>query len=221
VPIVLDYSAATMTAKLKFSIVGQESESIMDMNQPDHLEPLLEPLESLQRLLSRFDNRGVIIGGTAVSMLGRARFTDDVDAMFLLSIQDIPRLLEAAKEEGIEPRIGNAAEFAKKSRVMLMKHVLSDTNIDISLGVMPFEQEMVERSVVHQIDEALQIRLPTPEDLIIMKAIAHRSKDLEDIRTIAEKYPDLDVGRIEEWVKAFGEVLETPDLWDVVKPLLK
>jgi len=191
------------------------------MNQPDHLEPLLEPLESLQRLLSRFDNRGVIIGGTAVSMLGRARFTDDVDAMFLLSIQDIPRLLEAAKEEGIEPRIGNAAEFAKKSRVMLMKHVLSDTNIDISLGVMPFEQEMVERSVVHQIDEALQIRLPTPEDLIIMKAIAHRSKDLEDIRTIAEKYPDLDVGRIEEWVKAFGEVLETPDLWDVVKPLLK
>ena len=193
----------------------------MDMNQPDHLEPLLEPLESLQRLLSRFDNRGVIIGGTAVSMLGRARFTDDVDAMFLLSIQDIPRLLEAAKEEGIEPRIGNAAEFAKKSRVMLMKHVLSDTNIDISLGVMPFEQEMVERSVVHQIDEALQIRLPTPEDLIIMKAIAHRPKDLEDIRTIAEKYPDLDVGRIEEWVKAFGEVLETPDLWDVVKPLLK
>lgn len=193
----------------------------MDMNQPDHLEPLLEPLESLQRLLSRFDNRGVIIGGTAVSMLGRARFTDDVDAMFLLSIQDIPRLLEAAKEEGIEPRIGNAAEFAKKSRVMLMKHVLSDTNIDISLGVMPFEQEMVERSVVHQIDEALQIRLPTPEDLIIMKAIAHRPKDLEDIRTIAEKYPDLDVGRIEEWVNAFGEVLETPELWDFVEPLLK
>ena len=193
----------------------------MDMNQPDHLEPLLEPLEALQRLLSRFDNRGVIIGGTAVSMLGRARFTEDVDAMFLLSIQDIPRLLEAAKEEGIEPRIENAVEFAKKSRVMLMKHVLSDTNIDISLGVMPFEQEMVERSVVHQIDEALQIRLPSPEDLIIMKAIAHRPKDLEDIRTIAEKYPDLDVGRIEEWVKAFGEVLETPDLWDVVKPLLK
>jgi predicted nucleotidyltransferase len=191
------------------------------MNQPNHLEPLMEPLEALQRLLSRFDDRGVIIGGTAVSMLGRARFTEDVDAMFLLSIQDIPRLLVAAKEEGIEPRIENAAEFAKKSRVLLMRHVKSGTNIDISLGIMPFEQEMVERSVVHQIDEALQIRLPTPEDLVIMKAIAHRPKDLEDIRTIAEKYPNLDVGRIEEWVKAFGEVLETPELWDLVRPLLK
>lgn len=54
-----------------------------------------------------------------------------------------------------------------------------------------------------------------------MKAIAHRPKDLEDIRTIANKYPNLDVGRIEEWIKAFGDVLESPDLWDVIKPLLK
>lgn len=191
------------------------------MNQPDHLEPLLEPLEALQRLLSRFGDRGVIIGGTAVSMLGRARFTEDVDAMFLLSIQDIPRLLETAKEEGIEPRVENAAEFARKSRVMLMKHVPSETNIDISLGIMPFEQEMVERSVVHYIDKALQIRLPTPEDLIIMKAIAHRPKDLEDIRTIADKYPNMDVGRIEEWVRAFGDILETPDLWGTIESMLK
>ena len=41
-----------------------------------------------------------------------------------------------------------------------------------------------------------------------MKAIAHRPKDLEDIRTIADKYPNLDRKRIEEWRKTFGEVLE-------------
>jgi hypothetical protein len=44
---------------------------------------------------------------------------------------------------------------------------------------------------------------------------------LEDIRTIVENSPNLDVKRVEEWVKAFGEVLETPDLWDLVKPLLR
>jgi len=191
------------------------------MNQPDHLEPLHEPLEALQRLLSRFNDRGVIIGGTAVSILGRARYTEDVDAMFLLSSEDLPRLLEMAKEEGIEPRIENAIQFARKNRVLLLRHTLTDTGIDISLGALPFEEEMVERSILHEVDDALQLRLPTPEDLIIMKAVANRPKDLEDIRTIAEKYPNLDVRRIEEWVKAFGEVLETPDLWNVVKPLLK
>jgi predicted nucleotidyltransferase len=191
------------------------------MKQPDHLDPLLEPLEALQRLLTRFGERGVIIGGTAVSLLGRARFTEDVDAMFLLSIQDVPRLMQAAKEEGFESRRIDAIDFAKRSRMILLRHIPSDTPVDISLGIMPFEQEMVERSVLHQIDQNLQIRLPTPEDLIIMKAIAHRPKDLEDIRTIAEKYPNMDVRRIEEWVKAFGDVLELPDLWEMIKSLLK
>ena len=47
-----------------------------------------DPLESLERLLSQFDNQGVIIGGIAVSLLGQARFTEDLDAMVLLSITD-------------------------------------------------------------------------------------------------------------------------------------
>ena len=193
----------------------------MDMNQPDHLEPLYEPLEALQRLLSRFNDRGVIIGGTAVSILGRARFTEDVDAMFLLSSEDLPRLLKMAKEEGIEPRIENAIQFARKNRVLLLTHTLTDTGIDISLGALPFEEEMVERSILHEVDEALRLRLPTPEDLIIMKAVAHRPKDLEDIRTIAEKYPNLDGKRIKQWIDAFAEALEQPDLWNQIEPLLK
>ncbi len=66
----------------------------------------------------------------------------------------------------------------------------------------------------------LTIRFPAPEDLIIMKAIAHRPKDLEDIRSIADKYPDVDRQRIEEWVKGFGEALDMPELWDQIKPLI-
>jgi hypothetical protein len=65
----------------------------------------------------------------------------------------------------------------------------------------------------------LSVRLPTPEDLIIMKAIAHRPKDLEDIRTIADNFPNLDKKRIEQWVKAFGDALETP-LWDTIKSMI-
>jgi predicted nucleotidyltransferase len=192
----------------------------MDMNQPDHLEPLLDALDALQHLLSRYDNRGVIIGGAAVSILGKARFTEDIDAIFLLSNKDLHHLLELAKEEGIEPRIDNAVDFARKNRVLLLKHAPTDTSIDISLGTLPFEEEMVERGVLHEVDETLQLHLPTPEDLIIMKAVANRPKDLEDIRTVADKYPDIDIDRIKQWVTAFAEVLEKPDLWEQIKLLL-
>ncbi len=190
------------------------------MNKRKELDPYLEPLESLQRLLDQFDGQGAIIGGIAVSILGKARHTEDLDAMFLLSTQDIDRLLESAQQEGLEPRIDNVADFARRSRVLLLRHALTGTNIDISLGILPFEQELVERSTLYQVDEGLQLRLPTPEDLVIMKAVAHRPRDLEDIRAVGEKYPNLDKTRIEQWVKAFGEALEMPELWPKIKSIL-
>jgi hypothetical protein len=191
------------------------------MSLPEELQPYHDPLESLQNLISRFDQRGVVIGGIAASVLGRARFTEDLDAMFLLSIQDVSRLLEEAKKEGMETRRQNPVEFAKKNRMLLLRHTATNTNIDISLGIMPFEEEVVQRSSLHDFDDTLQVRLPTPEDLIIMKAIPHRPVDLEDIRILVEKYPALDLARIEYWVKEFAKVLEIPELWGQIEAILK
>jgi hypothetical protein len=191
------------------------------MKLPKELQGYHEPLESLQKLISRFNDRGVVIGGIAASVLGEARYTEDLDAMFLLSIQDIPQFLRYAKQEGIVPRIENAEDFARKNRVFLLRHAITATNIDISLGIMPFEQEIIQRSSIQEFDDSLQVRLPTPEDLIIMKAIAHRPKDLEDIRTLAVKYTHLDFARIERWIKEFAELLEMPELWGQIEKILK
>ncbi len=184
------------------------------------LEPFRAAIEALHRLLEKYNDRGVIIGGIAVGLLGKPRYTADVDAMFLLSTQDIPQFLELARAENIIPRIQNVEEFARKSRVLLLKYIPTKTEIDISLGVLLFEEEMVERSSVKSFAK-LSARLPTPEDLIIMKAIAHRPKDLEDIRTVVDNNPNLDNARIEHWVKSFAEVLETPDLWKQIEEILK
>ncbi|MGB8983188.1 MAG: hypothetical protein WCC12_15035 [Anaerolineales bacterium] len=65
------------------------------------------------------------------------------------------------------------------------------------------------------------MRLPTPEDLVILKAIAHRPKDLLDIREIVLNNPNLDLARIERWVKDFAQLLETPELWGQIEKILK
>jgi hypothetical protein len=184
------------------------------------LEPFRATIEAIQRLLLKYNSRGVIIGGIAVGFLGKPRFTADVDALFLLSTQDIPQFLELARAENIVPRIRNAEEFARKNRVLLLKHTPTGTGIDISLGILPFEEEMVERGSTKTFAN-LSARLPTPEDLIILKAVAHRPKDVEDIRSIAKNNPELDEKRIEQWVKAFGEALDMPDLWDQINSLLR
>lgn len=185
----------------------------------ESVTPLLAPLQALINLLSQFDNQGVIIGGIAASLLGSPRYTVDLDAVFLLSIEAVPRLLHAASEQGIKPRISNCTEFARKSRVVLLRHVDSGTDIDISLGILPFEIEMVKSSQIHELGP-IQLRLPTPEDLIILKAVAHRPKDLEDIRSIVASHPELDKTRIQNWVEQFGEALDFPQLWNSIHPLL-
>ena len=185
---------------------------------PESLTPLLAPLQALQDLLVRFRDQGVIIGGIAVSLLGTPRYTVDLDAVLLLDLKDIPALLQAASELGIEPRIPNIEAFAQKNRVLLLRHVATSTDIDLSLGLLPFEIEMVERSNVVEIGP-LKLRLPTPEDLIILKAVAHRPKDLLDIQEIIKSQPRLDRKRIELWVRQFAEALEMPEIWGDVEKL--
>lgn len=183
------------------------------MTLSQEVAPLLSPLVSLQRLLARFDNRGMVIGGVAASLLGKPRLTADVDAVMILPIENLPQLVAAAAQEGLVSRIADAEAFARRHRVLLLRHEESSINVDISLGMLPFEVEAVERSIIYQIG-SLAIPLPTPEDLIIFKAVAHRPQDLLDIQTIIENHPDLDRERIKYWVREFAQALEMPELWD-------
>jgi predicted nucleotidyltransferase len=186
---------------------------------PESVTPLLAPIQALQNLLTQFNDRGVIIGGVAVSLLGNPRYTVDLDAVFLLSLEDIPTLLAEAAKQGIEPRVSDSIAFARKSRVLLLRHNASGIDIDLSLGILPFEIEMVERSRIVEIG-SMKLRLPTPEDLIIMKAIAHRPKDLADIQAIAASHPDLYKERIRFWVEQFGDALDLLELWKDIEKLL-
>lgn len=190
------------------------------MAAPDVLEPLAAPLAAIQRLIEQFDNRGVIIGGVAASLLGRPRLTADADALLLLSVNDIPRLLELAGTVGLQPRLANAMEFARRNRVLLLQHVATGIGVDISLGLLPFEVETVERSVEHQVG-AVRLRLPTPEDLIILKAVAHRPKDMLDIEAVVATQEHLDKKRIASWVQQFADILEVPELWTDLERLLR
>jgi hypothetical protein len=190
-----------------------------DQPESQNLIPYLGPLQALQNLLFKFNNQGVIIGGIASSLLGAPRYTVDVDAVFLLNFEDLPRLLAEAGIQGIEPRIADPIPFAKKNRVLLLRHKASGIDINLSLGVLPFEFEMVERSKLVDLGP-VQLRLPTPEDLIIMKAVAHRPKDLEDIKAIAASHPELDKERIRHWIEQFGEALDLPDLWATISKRL-
>lgn len=159
----------------------------------------------------------VIIGGVAVSLLSKPRTTKDVDAVAWLPNHDAwPAFLLGGESHGIVPRIQDALKFALSSRVLL-RHEGSGVPIDLSMGALPFEEKAVLRAVPTEVGR-LRVPLPVPEDLLVMKAVAHRSRDIADIESILSAHPNVDEMWIVATVREFAEALESPELvTDLVK----
>jgi hypothetical protein len=190
-----------------------------DSNEIFDFDRLRGAVMAVDQLVRHYNDQGLVIGGVAVSLLARARFTKDVDAALLLDIEQLPDLIMHAGIFGLFPRILNIEEFARESRVLLLIHAESGIEVDLALAVLPFEAEAIDRAVAVQIG-TVRLRLPTPEDLIIMKAVSHRMKDLQDIYDIIQTNPGLDRERIRGWLQEFAMVLEMPELWEDIAPWL-
>ncbi len=155
----------------------------------------------------------MVIGGVAASILGRPRLTQDVDALAILPEADWANAVSIAANHGILPRIENPLDFARQSRVLLMKHSESGIDIDITFGRLSFEQTAIENSEIHDIG-GLRVRLPRVEDLLVMKAIARRPKDLQDIEGLLAAHPEADVLAVRQWVREFATAMSMSDMLD-------
>ncbi len=174
---------------------------------------LLAALADVMKWLDASQIPSMVIGGVAASMLGRARLTQDVDALVLLPEIEWAKAISTAADHGIVPRIEDPLRFARRARMLVLTHTASKIDIDISLGGLAFEQQALERAKVHQIG-GVRLRLPSVEDLLIMKAFAHRPKDMEDIRGLLDAHPEADLTIVRQWVKEFAAAMSMPDLLD-------
>lgn len=160
------------------------------------------------------------IGGVAVSLLAQPRTTEDIDAVIWLEVERWESFLSAGEKYGIVPRISDPLDFARKSRVLLLRHQPTGIGIDLSCGALPFELELIKRAVNIRIGD-LTLQIPTPEDLVITKAVAQRPQDLADIDSIVRTTATLDHERIRFWVSQFAEALEMPEIAESVEARLQ
>lgn len=95
--------------------------------------------------------------------------------------------------------------------MVLVRHQTSGTNIDVMLSSSSFDDELFGRAIKKTI-AGRTIRLAAPEELIVLKALAHRPQDLEDVDTIIQCYPNLDLKRVLRWAEDFARAMEEPEV---------
>lgn len=63
--------------------------------------------------------------------------------------------------------------------------------------------------------------MATAEDLIVMKVLAFRGKDIADIESILDANPKLDLRRIRHWNRMMAAGLDEPEVAERFEELLR
>ncbi|HEY6723043.1 MAG TPA: nucleotidyltransferase [Polyangiaceae bacterium] len=174
------------------------------------LEGLLAAIRAATTWLAAAEVPHAIIGGVAASLHGKPRVTKDVDLVALAEDRTWSSLLDSARKHNIQPRIQAPLDFARTTRVLLLVHKPSGIEIDLSFGMLPFERGVVERAEPRTVKK-VSFALATAEDIVVMKALALRPRDIADIEGILESVPNLDLQRVRSTVSQLSQALEGED----------
>jgi predicted nucleotidyltransferase len=157
----------------------------------------------------------MLIGGLAVSAWGEARATLDVD----LSVWVEPERFEHTVRtlcSRWRALPANPAAFAAGTRVL---PVLSSQGIrlDLVFAALPAERDLIARAQSRQLG-GRPVRIAAVEDLIWMKLISERPKDIEDATRLLRRFRrTLDRGYLEARLRELSGAFARQDLLDILQ----
>lgn len=140
-----------------------------------------------------------LIGGIAANVYRHdVRATGDVDLLVSFGAGDgalaLARLAESLQRSGWV--LGDDRNRDWMLRAGHPEYGVVDI---ISVG-MEYQQQAVERALVHVEDDGMRTRVLAVEDVIIHKLIADRSKDAADVESILATEPQMDCGYLRDWL---------------------
>ena len=184
---------------------------------------IIETLKDIATGLKRAEIPSMVIGGQAVAMYGRPRFTQDIDITIALTPDEAEKIIRAVdKSFTILPE--DVQRFIRETWVLPLEHRETRVRVDIIFSITPFEREAIEKAREIEIDD-VSVPYVLPEYLVVQKIIAGRARDLEDAAGIMEVQGEtIDVEEIERLMKTFAkgeEGKEWREKWKNLKKELK
>ena len=165
----------------------------------------------LRDLVRLFDHLGIpyaVMGGIAVRVYGIPRPTHDIDFTASIPRPDLPAFYRAVEQLGYTVPEQYASGWVNRVAEMPVVKVRlylegNGVDVDLFLAESAFQEELLARRREEAIDD-LKVWLVSPEDLILLKLLAHRPRDLSDAADILFVQGQLDLPHMRRWAEQLG-----------------
>lgn len=144
----------------------------------------------------------MVIGGQALLLHGEPRLTRDIDITVGVGPEHLAAVLAVVQDLGLMSLPEDVESFVKETMVLPAVEETTGIRIDFIFSLTPYEQEAIERAQKVAL-RGEEVSFATAEDLLIHKIFAGRPRDIEDVKSVLLKNPDIDMEYIRRWLKEF------------------
>lgn len=144
-------------------------------------EPLRTTLADAASFLQAEGISYALIGGLAISIRGQPRMTADVDVLIAADIKRALALAAALPQSSFRPLFEDVEEVITRAFLLPLRHRSTNVKVDIAIGLSGFERQAVGRAEPLEL-AGCTVPVASAEDLLIMKILAGRPQDEQDIR---------------------------------------
>lgn len=169
-----------------------------------------ELLERIALVLEEAQWPYMVIGGQAVMLYGEPRLTKDIGITLGVDVERLPELLPLVGKMQLQPLV-EPDTFTRQTWVLPCRDEKTGIRVDFIFSFSLYEQQALQR--IHRVRlRKAEVRFASLEDTIIHKVIAGRARDVEDVRGMLLKNPQVDLEYIRRWLQEFSEALAEPFL---------
>lgn len=156
--------------------------------------------------------RYVVIGGLAVTVVGEPRLTADLDVIVFADPAALRRLITYATEHGFIADIETELEAVRQGGSIRLDR--GNYHFDLIVRSLFIEDLAYEHSRLRKLF-GRSVRFPSPEDLVVLKVVAGRPRDLLDVEGIIRRHgTKLDRRYIEVTLEKVCELAEDHEILD-------
>ena len=122
-----------------------------------------------------------VSGALAMAAYGYVRATRDIDILVAAPSARLPAVFEIIRAHGFQ---GDDRELIQALRQRYVAEMRSGpVSVEILIPVLPYHSTLIDRSVFLPV-AGTEVPFISSEDLIILKTLWHRTKDIADIKVL-------------------------------------